>query len=390
MFFVYKAVVRLIGVPGLVLLLTLGTAMAETYSAEMVKVFPARIGGFRQVVSVHSLKSLSDQGMLKPEIVGAEFSGGEAVYESAKGERVLLELVLLKSDADAYSFLTVIAHAAKGSNRGEVLGYDVGTASLKTSGQISFFKGPIFVRVSSNDSNAMLEFAHLMADQLDKGEADIPALVKHLPDVANAQKKAVFLSRFRSLEALEPEQQVLSAINAEGDADAVISDYGSARVLIVEFHTPQLATDNDQRIIAKIHELWKLGQPAPSAYRRVGNYSVFVFGAPDEQTAKQLVDQVKYEQVVQWLGENPYILKEAQRRYAETTLGVFVAVVKASGFALIGCVAMGGLLGALLFNRRRAQQRSVEAFSDAGGMLRLNIDELTPQTDPARLLRERN
>ena len=117
---------------------------------------------------------------------------------------------------------------------------------------------------------------------------------------------------------------------------------------------------------------------------------MFVFGAPDEKTAKQLIEQVKYEQVVQWLGENPYILKEAQRQYAETTLGVFVAVVKASGYALIGCLGTGFLIGAWLFNRRRLRQRNLDGFSDAGGMLRLNLDELTPQTDPARLLRERN
>jgi hypothetical protein len=122
----------------------------------------------------------------------------------------------------------------------------------------------------------------------------------------------------------------------------------------------------------------------------VGNYSVFVFDAPSEQTAKALIDQVKYEQVVQWLGDNPYILKEAQRRYVETTLGVFLAVVKASGVAALACFAVGGFFGALLFSRRRAQQRTVEAFSDAGGMLRLNIDELTPQTDPTKLLSERN
>jgi hypothetical protein len=117
---------------------------------------------------------------------------------------------------------------------------------------------------------------------------------------------------------------------------------------------------------------------------------VFVFEAPSEESAKALIDQVKYEQVVQWLGENPYILKEAQRRYVETTLGVFLAVVKASGVAALACFAVGGFLGALLFSRRRAQQRTVEAFSDAGGMLRLNIDELTPQTDASKLLSERN
>ena len=97
----------------------------------------------------------------------------------------------------------------------------------------------------------------------------------------------------------------------------------------------------------------------------------------------------QHEQVVQWLGENPNILKRAQEEYVNTTLGVLVAVLKASGYALLACLGLGGLAGALLFTRRRAQQTE-EAFSDAGGMLRLNLDDLTPETNPARLLRERN
>ena len=92
---------------------------------------------------------------------------------------------------------------------------------------------------------------------------------------------------------------------------------------------------------------------------------------------------------MQWLGENPYIYKEAELRYINTSLGVLVTVLKASGYALLACLGIGGLAGALLFTRRRAQQTAA-AYSDAGGMLRLNLDELTPETDPARLLRERN
>jgi hypothetical protein len=170
---------------------------------------------------------------------------------------------------------------------------------------------------------------------------------------------------------------VLSAVRGDGNADAAFAKIGSSKVLLVEFHTPQLATENDQRIIARIQELWRLGQRAPTAYRRVGNYAVFVFDAPDEQTAKQLIDQVKYEQVVSWLGENPNILREAQERYVDTTLGVLVTVLKASGYALVGCLGIGGLIGGLLFTYRRSQQKEVSAYSDAGGMLRLNLDELT-------------
>lgn len=224
---------------------------------------------------------------------------------------------------------------------------------------------------------------------LDKGEGEIPALIKHFPNPEQAQKNAIYLNSFDDLDRLPFQHAVFDAIQPHGNADAAFTTDGSSKILIVEFNTPQLATENDQRIIARIQELWKLGQPAPTAYRRVGNYSVFVFDAPDEQSAKQLIDQVKYEQVVSWLGENPNILKEAEKRYVNTTLGVLVTVVKASGYALITCLGMGGLIGGLLFSYRRSQQKAV-AYSDAGGMLRLNLDELTAETDPGRLLRERN
>ncbi|HEV2834976.1 MAG TPA: hypothetical protein VGW58_06650, partial [Pyrinomonadaceae bacterium] len=205
-----------------------------------------------------------------------------------------------------------------------------------------------------------------------------------LPNPEEAQKNAVYLNSFDTLTTLAPQQPVLTAVKADGNADAALATIGTSKVLVVEFNTPQLATENDQRIIARIHELWNLGQPAPTAYKRVGNYSVFVFDAPDEQTAKQLIDQVKYEQVVSWLGDNPNILREAEERYINTTLGVLVAVLKASGYALVGCLGIGGLIGALLFTYRRSQQKAVTAYSDAGGMLRLNLDELTATDFPDR------
>lgn len=211
-------------------------------------------------------------------------------------------------------------------------------------------------------------------------EEDARVLIKHLPPQEEAQKNAVYLGSFSDIGKLDLQQPVLSVIQSGGDADAALGTYAPSKVLIIEFHTPQLAADNDRRIIARIHELWQLGQPAPSAYRRVGNYSVFVFDAPDEQTAKQLIDQVHYEQTVQWLGENPNILKEAEKRYVNTTLGVLVAVLKASGYAALLCLGVGGLIGGLLFSYRRSQQKAATAYSDAGGMLRLNLDELSAET----------
>jgi hypothetical protein len=48
------------------------------------------------------------------------------------------------------------------------------------------------------------------------------------------------------------------------------------------------------------------------------------------------------------------------------------------------CIGIGALIGALLFRHRRAQKAA--AYSDAGGSVRLNLDDLTSTVDSNRLL----
>jgi len=313
-------------------------------------------------------------------------------YRGNNGSGVKVNIARFQQDAEAYELLSTIADGVRAKNPGLEIKPQYGTAGIAIEDQIWFFKGTSVVHIQNTkgtNATSLDAFAKGISESIDKGEGDIPVLIKHLPNPDEAQKNAVYLNSFSDTGNLGLQQPILSTVQAEGNADAALARYGPSKVLLIEFHTPQLAADNDRRIIARIQELWKLGQPAPTAYKRVGNYSVFVFDAPDEQTAKELISQVKYEQVVQWLGENPNIFKEAEKRYINTTLGVLIAVLKASGYALIACLGMGALIGGLLFSYRRAQQKTV-TFSDAGGMLRLNLDELTAETDPSRLLRERN
>jgi len=326
---------------------------------------PAEIGKFKQVKS----------------------DGDQTQYQAANGELFTVKAVELASDAKAYEALSLAAAAARAKEAVEI-GNGIGTAGFSDLGQVAFFKGREFVTVTTYKGRAsspnIIALAQALSEPIDKGDGEIPVLIKHLPNSDEAQKNAVYLNSFTTVESLVPQRPVYTAVQGTGNADAAFATVGSSKVLLVEFNTPQLATENDQRIITRIHELWNLGQPAPTAYRRVGNYSVFVFDAPDAQTANQLIDQVKYEQVVSWLGDNPNILRRAQERYVDTTLGVLVAVLKASGYAALACLGIGGLIGGLLFTYRRSQQKAVTAYSDAGGMLRLNLDEMTPDLSPRR------
>jgi hypothetical protein len=373
-------------------------AFADSGSIELLQLLPGRMGAFRQLQPIGNPQSLATDGLLNRGDQGNSAGGNgrysEAVteYISDKGDKFLVEVVQFGRDVDAYSLLTIFAKSRRERGPSEEIeaGEGIGTASFIVPGGLAFFKGRFFVSVSrvgnSDKTPEAVPLAHLLAELFDKGEADIPVLVKHLPNWQDGKRQALYLPGFTSLTSVAMNQPVLATIDSAGDADAVIASYGQSQLLIVEFNTPQLASDNDRRIASQIQELRSQGRPVPTAYRRVGNYSVFVFNGDGEQTANSLIDQIKYEQVVQWLGDNPYLFQEAQRRYTETTLGVFVSVVKASGLAFVSCFAVGGLFGALLFARRRAQQKALEAYSDAGGMLRLNLDEMTPQTNPGRLV----
>ena len=345
------------------------------FSIIFLLALPAEAGKFRRVKS-------GVPESVKPIVLKVAPVENEQAEYAVAGERFGVERIKLRSEGEAYELLSMVAAEARTTNPDVELGTGVGSAGFVTQDQVAFFKGANVVRITSLKAGSetaarLTALAQSLSDSLEPGEGDIPPLIKHLPNPEQAQKTAIYYSSFDTLTVSPFLQPVLTAVRADGNADAAFVTLDSGIVLLIEFHTPQLATENHQRIIARIQELWKLGQPAPTAYRRVGNYAVFVFNAPDEQTAKQLIDQVKYEQVVSWLGENPNILRDAQDRYVNTTLGVLVAVVKASGYALIGCLGIGGLIGALLFTYRRAQQKQVTAYSDAGGMLRLNLDELT-------------
>ena len=370
-------------------------APAKVTVAEAAKSLPREVSGFRLSGAIRTTATTPDSTG-KIVSVPTEHEGFAKVgadYVSGNGEKFIVELFRAERDSDAYSWLTKFAQSARRMEPGANLRLtrDVGTTSLALPGRIAFFKGTNFVEVSTGgtgtNSERLVAFANAFAALLEKGEGDVPILVKHLPQWEQAQANALYLAGFKSLANIVPNQPVLEAVTSEGDADAVLTSYGNAQFLLVEFNTPQLAGDNDRAITAKLNELRQQGQPVPSSYRKVGNYSVFVFNAATEGEANSLIDQVEYAQIVQWLGDNPYLLEQAQKDYYETTAGVLVSVVQASGLSLLACLGVGGLLGAILFNRRRAQQRAAEAYSDAGGMLRLNLDDITPQSDPAKLLR---
>ena len=212
----------------------------------------------------------------------------------------------------------------------------------------------------------------------------IPVLIKHLPDWETARARATYILNASDLKRALGDKRVFDAIDFAGGTEAVAADYPQGKLLIVEFYSPQASIEAD----TKIQQQLDAPQNNGAVYRRIGNYNAFVFDSTDEAAAGALLDQVKYEKTVQWLGKDPFALKRAERDFIQGTSSLFLSTVVAIVSGL-GLSVLGGLLVGFIYFRVRQQKRSqMAAFSDAGGMTRLNLDGLTAQTSADRLLEE--
>jgi len=366
-------------------LLAYGFASADITADQAAKALPDKIDSFH-ALGPAQLPMVGIFEQVRPDEFGA-ISQASRSYSEAAGPSFIVYLIRTQTGSGAYSLLT---HVAAGT---EDIKLDVvGTASIASPNRVVFYKGENLVEIwgyrgAGASQEQLLRLARSFAASLPSTDDDLPAIVKHLPNWQTMQPRASYVLSLDGLKAVVPNQQgVLETISFDGDTEAVAAYYGHSQLVIVEFATPQLAGDSDRRIAPKIQELRNSGQPYPNGYRRVGNYSVFVFNAPDEKTANQLIDQVKYEKLVQWLGDNPHWYEKAIQAWARTAGGVFVTVLESAGLAFLGSLGIGSVIGALLFLRRRALHKEAMTYSDAGGMVRLNLDEIPGTTESTRLL----
>lgn len=216
-------------------------------------------------------------------------------------------------------------------------------------------------------------------------EDGVPVLIKHLPDWENARNRATFTNNVEDLKKALGTRTVFDLIDFTGGTEAVTAPYDAGKLLIVEYVTPQASIEADNLFKQKLAE-----NPTnpPTFYRRIGNYNAFVFDAKDEVSANALLDQIKYEKTVQWLGEDPNYAQKVERYLARSTADLFISTFIAIASTL-GLTVLVGITAGLVFFRIRDQRRAATAaFSDAGGMVRLNLDEINSQPSTDRLLSE--
>lgn len=212
-------------------------------------------------------------------------------------------------------------------------------------------------------------------------DAEIPALMLHLPDYDKAVQNAGYATGSPRLKHDLGERPELDLIDFAGGTEAVTAPYPAGKLLIVEYSTPQAADDADAKFSGVA------AGRSDIVYRRIGNYATIVFDVRDVGAANALLDQVRYEKQVQWLGDTP-----AKQKGRGISVPAMANVLLSSVLWLVGCgvlaLAVGALAGYLWYRRMARRRAETATFSDAGGVTRLNLDGLTPEVLPDRLLRD--
>ena len=215
-------------------------------------------------------------------------------------------------------------------------------------------------------------------------EADgVPVLIKHLPDWENARKGAVLAHNVNDLRKTLGDRPIYDLLDFAGGTEAVTANYPQGKLLIVEYSNPQESIETDAKTAQRLAE-----NNQNIFYKRTGNYNIFVFDAADADSANALISEVKYEKTVQWLGTDPTLLHRAERYFINTTSDIFLSTFFIVLIVIGLSFVIGLSVGITYFYYRDRQRMQTQAFSDAGGMTRLNLDGLSADVSGKRYLSE--
>lgn len=234
---------------------------------------------------------------------------------------------------------------------------------------LALFLVAIFILPSRGQAVSSIPYTSQEVSDID----GIPVLIKHLPAWESVRSQTTFAKSGAELKAALGERPIIDLIDFSGGTEAVTAPYDAGKLLIIEYTTPQASVDADAKFTASVAE----SGDGSTIYRRIGNYNAFVFDAPDRPAAEALLDQVKYEKQVHWLGDNPFLIT-AERVFVLTTSDIFLSTALVIVFGMGGAVLIGIIVGFIFFNFRDGKRSKLRTFSDAGGMTRLNLDGFTP------------
>lgn len=360
------------------------TAFSQT-SEQSKAIFrlPEKLG--QNFVSIGRSQTLStEQCLTLPDgAVYKEFSLESltsARYTDGKNT-ITVEAFQMKFDSDAFGLFTY--------NRG-----------LQLENRHEFVTGRHFVSISSEAIKliSLDPIIQSLKENLNSSNSDPSPLPSHLPEEGKIADSEKYLIGPVALSKIEEFSDLKEVVDFSGGTEATVAKYsngnGTFSLMVVEYHTPQSATDGEARFqnyFGKLAEQEK----SKRILRRIGNYIVITTAVQDFANAEKIVSAIKYTPVVYWEARKITDIPEAFRppdplaiQEASETANMLVRTFYWIGVMLFGAIVLGVISGGIFFYWNRYRRRKLgldNMFSDPGGTVRLNLDEylLSPMDSTA-------
>lgn len=285
--------------------------------------------------------------------------------------KIAVELFQMRFSSEAYGLFTFIR----------------GTKTKKA--QI-FYTGSFLVNVSDypEGSSESQSFLDALKASIVSDEGELPSLPFNLPEQGKLTETEKYVVGPLALAQIKEFTDLKDVVKFAGGTQAAAANYatssGPVSLIIIEYHTPQLATDGYGQIQNYYNSL-SSQEKASRLLRRIGNYVVSATNVRDTSSAESLIGSIKYSPKVYWEGKkltdipirfrppDPLAIEEASQ-----TAKVIIRTFYWIGVMIFGAIVIGFITGGSFFYWRRHRRRKLgldDIFSDAGGTVRLNLDE---------------
>lgn len=266
-----------------------------------------------------------------------------AVYRRDDGRKLTVKAAHFQDASGAYGALTYYKIPQMQNEK-------IGDQGASFNERVLFYRGNILIdavfdKLSAMSAAELRDLAAVLPPP--PGNAGgLPGLPAYLPTQNYSKNTAKYVVGPAALEKVgAPVSAQLVDFNA--GAEAVLGDYstpgGVARLLLVSYPTPQIATEHLRRIDAAKQE----GSQGPAALdplttfdKRTGPIIAVVTGPISQSEAKSLLASVNYEADVTW-NENTYLARRNDP--ANFIVNVIYLCAIIGGFAIISGVAFGGI-----------------------------------------------
>jgi hypothetical protein len=363
-----------------------GRAQADVASS----VLPDNPGGdWRAVNRTRILKS-DEWGILPDAPIYTEY-GLQRLYSRiySKGDaKATVEIFETRYPSQAYGLFTF--------NRGSL-----------SPNRREFYVDNFLVSIDSvlNDQQLDSSLSETLKKNLPSQSGNLPVLPSHLPEQHRIAGSEKYLVGPAALANLKGFSKLKDFIKFDGGAEIVVADYkigdDPMSLMIIEYHTPQLASDGHRNSTKYLDSLSQ-DEKGSQILKRVGNYLVHAINVKDTTEAENLIGQIKYEYKIYWEGNklsdvplefrppDPVAVEEAN-----TTLLIMIRSFFWVGALMTGSILLGLVAGCSFFYYRRYRRRKLgldDLFSDAGGSIRLNLEDylLQPGQSPIKQIGDGN